>query len=223
MKLKFLALMVLASFSVAAQASVGNLVVNGDFESGNVAFASDYSSELVEQDSLMHERKYFVGSDTHAANLWFDLAGSPFAGNKMMMVNGSRNLDSTKPDSVWGQTVAVAANTDYFFSTMVAALSTGSPAELNFSINGSSIAPTFTALATGEWKLFSAVWNSGSNTSANLNLVNFNSAKQGNDFALDNIAMSTTAPVPEPETYALMGLGLVGLVAARRRKLQAAK
>jgi len=36
-----------------------------------------------------------------------------------------------------------------------------------------------------------------------------------NGFSVDNIQV---APVPEPETYALMGMGLLGLLAARRRK-----
>ncbi|UXY14622.1 FxDxF family PEP-CTERM protein [Chitiniphilus purpureus] len=35
------------------------------------------------------------------------------------------------------------------------------------------------------------------------------------------VLTSTIAPVPEPETYALMGLGLAGLIAARRKKHQA--
>ncbi|QLI82244.1 FxDxF family PEP-CTERM protein [Chitinibacter fontanus] len=38
----------------------------------------------------------------------------------------------------------------------------------------------------------------------------------GGSYTLSSSA--NVAPVPEPETYALMGLGLVGLLAARRRK-----
>ncbi|MBM5572016.1 MULTISPECIES: PEP-CTERM sorting domain-containing protein [Deefgea] len=36
-----------------------------------------------------------------------------------------------------------------------------------------------------------------------------------------NISLNQVAPIPEPETYALMGLGLIGLLAARRRKIAA--
>ena len=83
-------------------------------------------------------------------------------------------------------------------------------------------ATTNLALA-GTWEGLSKSWNSGLNTSVTLSLINRNTAAAGNDFAIDDVFLGTTStvtPVPEPETYALMlaGLGVMGVIARRRRK-----
>ncbi len=120
--------------------------------------------------------------------------------------------------------IAVEANTEYFFSTWIATTFDAAPAELNFSINGTDIGSTFTAGAIKDgWQQFFAVWDSGEATSADIALVNQNLAYNGNDFALDDISLSTEAPsavVPEPASWALMilGFGATGAVMRRRRR-----
>lgn len=53
--------------------------------------------------------------------------------------------------------------------------------------------------------------------------VAFSRGNPNRSFSVDNVSLVATAPVPEPETYAMMlaGLGAVGFM-ARRRKVQQA-
>ena len=52
-----------------------------------------------------------------------------------------------------------------------------------------------------------------------LSLINRNTARAGNDFALDDVYLGTTSTVvPEPGTYVLFALGLGGIAALSQRR-----
>jgi len=75
-----------------------------------------------------------------------------------------------------------------------------------------------TILNPGTWQFLGTTWNSGTNTSVSLRIINQNTAVGGNDFALDDIHFSTesSVSVPEPASLLLSGLGLAALVMSRR-------
>ncbi len=180
-ELTALILLILISYSYAA-----NLVVNGSFESGNTGFSSAYAY----QSNLYPAGTYYVGSNPQAyhSSFW---PISAKEGSNMMILNGA----STANQSVWSQSgIAVTPNTTYFFSTWLASVTGSEAANLRFSINGSIIG-SLTASLDGAWKQFYTTWNSGSSTTANLALVNMNTASGGNDFALDSIVLDTYHPV----------------------------
>jgi gliding motility-associated-like protein len=167
----------------------GNLITNGDFSSGNTGFSSTYvPGKGGTYGPLSIEGTYAVGNNPTAQHSNFPFFGDHTSGNtNMMIING----DTSPNTSVWCQTVPVFSNSTYNFSAWVAtcvAINTAAVAQLQFSINGSLIGPVFSPpLTPGQWAQFSTTWNSGSNTSANICIVNQNTALDGNDFALDDI------------------------------------
>lgn len=159
-----------------------NLVSNGGFELGNIGFSSDYSYVAPTTNALWPEGVYTITANPNSVHNNFSNC-SP-QGSLQMIINGA----DTAGISVWRQTVNVMPNTDYQFTYFVQSVHPLNPSILQLYVNGVAAGPTTTASTTTcVWSQFLYNWNSGSNTTAHLSLINQNTALNGNDFAIDNI------------------------------------
>jgi hypothetical protein len=160
------------------------LIVNGDFESGNTGFSSNY---VYTTTNLVPERTYSVVSNPNPLHPAFQGSDHTSGSGLFMAVNGA----VTPGQFVWCQTVPVQPNTNYVFSTWISTLVAQSPATLAFSINGNLLGAPITApSALFQWDQFYTTWNSTTFTSANICIVNQNTVASGNDFGLDDISFS---------------------------------
>ena len=216
------ALITAAPLAIAAP----NLVANGSFEAGNTGFTSVYSYSPAGNSD---EGQYTVRANPSPWNRDFISAADHTTGSGLMYVGNGSPVDGSV---VWqSATFAVTANANYFFEAFVMNVcciagysGANSASVLEFSINGASVGTRTTNLAlAGTWEGLSTPWNSGSASTAELRLINRNTARGGNDFAVDDVSLSVestviSSPVPEPTTTALMLLGLAGVGLAARRK-----
>jgi len=223
----------LAATCMATSAQAANLGTNGNFESGNTGFTSAYALS----GSNTTEGQYAILSNPFPWNSSFLSRGDHTTGTGLMFVG---NGAPTAGQVVWQSgIIPISQLTTYFFEAFVMNVCCGpsyvgvnSDPILTFRIalNGGSAQDLATlsipANQSGIWFGLTTNFNSGSATSAVLSLINSNTVRGGNDFAIDDINLDTRSvvtPVPEPATWAMMlaGFGIAGIALRQRRRLSA--
>lgn len=176
------------------------LVVNGNFSAGNTGFTSPYYYQSAFD--LYPEGYYSVGTNANLYhNNFFGTDHTTGTGN-FMIINGS---GAPIPPVVWQQTVTVQPNTTYYFSAWTMSVNNVPPfAKLRFAVNDVQVGtiaspgagPTSTA-GPFNWVRFYGTWTSGpTETTAEISILDVETALGGNDFGLDDISFGTLAPVP---------------------------
>ena len=122
--------------AVAFDPAAPNLVVNGNFEAGNTSFTSNYTYAL--PDGSLDEEEYTLVTVGSQARPEWGNCGDHTSGSGNMMAVNAATLGGV---NVWCQTVPVAPNTNYIFSTWLVTLFPVSPAQLQFWINGMPFTP----------------------------------------------------------------------------------
>lgn len=187
------------TYTLTVSKPSSNLVVNGDFSLGNVGFTTSYNPGTGGPWGLLsNEGQYAINTNPRNTHNNFCTGGDNTTGSgNMLIANGA----STAGTNVWCQTVNVAPNTTYNFAAWAMSVDPQNPADLQFSVNGVQIGSVVNLpTTTCQWQQFSAIWNSGNNTTANICILSQNIQQGGNDFALDDITFTgfcTTTDVVE--------------------------
>lgn len=164
-----------------------NLIPNGNFEGGNTGFSSDYTFNGFLYGS------YFVNSNPSFVGPWCNQPDHSASGTNMLIADG-RNFNAQNA-RVWYVTVNVNPNTNYTFSGFLSNVSNSGGtvgydmlATVIGNVSGSvGTTPSNHSFPCNVWNQFTIPWNSGSNTTATLELRFLTSVQLGNDVAIDDL------------------------------------
>jgi gliding motility-associated-like protein len=178
------------NYIVTATKNDINLVVNGNFSSGNTGFTTNYT--YCNSNNCLNplvSDGYSIGTNPNFYHFAFQGSDHTTGTGNMMIVNGSNPAYD-----VWSQTVNVSSWENYSFSAWACSVYSVNIAKLGFYINNVNIGTLNANPAVNNWDKFNYIWNSGTSTSVTLSirsLINTPGYSQnGNDFGLDDISFN---------------------------------
>ncbi|MFN0202425.1 MAG: hypothetical protein ACKVTZ_12940, partial [Bacteroidia bacterium] len=167
-----------ATLTASPSSSTPELVVNGTFSSGTSGYGSDYCYNPSTSAPGNYTLALPSSDWSWAANCGWGAAlyadGSCYANRR-----------------VWYQTITVKPNTNYRFSYKAASIiNDGYVPCLSIRVNGCQIASAVSLSSSAcVSRSISAIFNSGSNTSVQIAIVNLTTSGSYNDFAIDNVSL----------------------------------
>jgi hypothetical protein len=195
------------AFLCLATMANANIVTNGDFESGDQDFLTDYTLGIG-----ITAQRYNVTTNPSLHHVAATSYGDHTSGSGYMM---AVNAATAANQLVWGQEVTLTENTEYEFSLWVSSWTPSAPANLEFDIGGVSLGSFVAPSQTATWDQYLYSFNSGATSGpVLLSIIDTTRAAGGDDFALDDISLKA---VPLPPAIWLF---LSGLAVASRFKHQ---
>jgi len=176
------------SYELVATARVGaNLVLNGNFESGDAFFTTEYESAA--ESGIRAHGYYEVLSDpSDFIDRWDDCSDHT-GNNGQMLIIDSSDEPSLK---FWCQTIEVKPNTDYAWSLWIQNVCSDciflNP-EIFFEIDDVIVYQDVVNENSCEWGQLSYSWNSGMSTSVEFCFSTDSEEIDGNNFAIDDIEL----------------------------------
>ncbi|MBW7866919.1 MAG: gliding motility-associated C-terminal domain-containing protein [Brumimicrobium sp.] len=168
-----------------------NLIFNGDFELGNTGFTTQYYNPP--GDACTGQGTYLV--NTYSSNGWFAGCGDHTSGSGNMMIIDADCLTGQTGSvgyKFWCQTVPILPNTDYYFSAFIADAGIGGvPPNVTLEINGVNLTTLNVTSPGCVYEELTYIWNSGTNSTADICLREYTGACGGHDFIVDDISFHT--------------------------------
>jgi gliding motility-associated-like protein len=167
-----------------------NLIFNPAFELGDVGFITDYTDfSTSPYNSNRIQDAYGIVTNASTFESTFGACVDHTTGTGNMMVCDGSTVSGSR---IWCQAVPVTPNTTYTFSYWLESPTNTSLAQIQAQINGVVIGTATAPATTCSWEQVTYTWASGANTTAQICLYDENVQVNGNDFALDDLSLSTT-------------------------------